>query len=180
MSEIAFIGLGSNLGEREKILSSALALLADSSKIELVSTSSFYETAPVLDNPDGSVTNQPDYLNAACQVKTDLPVQFLLARLLEIEKQCGRERKNHEHGSRTLDLDLLIYGETICKTAVLSVPHPRLHNRAFVLYPLMEIAPDLVVPGKGAVKNLLAEVAEQNICKLTDIKSGMKTGVDTN
>ena len=179
MSEIAFIGLGSNLGDREKILLSALTLLADSSKIEFLSTSSFYETAPVLDNPDGCVADQPDYLNAVCQIKTDLSARLLLVRLLEIEKQCGRERKNQEHGPRTLDLDLLIYGETICKTAVLSVPHPRLHNRAFVLYPLMEIVPDLVVPGRGAVRNLLAEVAGQNIRKLSDIKFGMKTGIET-
>jgi len=176
MSEIAFIGLGSNLGEREKNLSSALTLLAETSEIEIVSTSSFYETTPVLDNPDGSVTNQPDYLNAVCQVKTDLPVQSMLARLLEIEKQGGRERRYQEHGPRTLDLDLLIYGETVCNTVVLTVPHPRLHNRAFVLYPLMEIAPDLVVPGKGPVKNLLAEVADQNIRKLADINSGIKAG----
>jgi len=176
MSEIAFIGLGSNLGEREKNLSSALTHLADTSEIELVSTSSFYETAPILDHPDGSATNQPDYLNAVCQVKTELPAQFLLAWLLEIEKQAGRERKHQKHGPRTLDLDLLIYGETMCKTAVLSVPHPRLHNRAFVLYPLMEIAPGLVVPGKGPVKNLLAAVTDQNIRKLTDIKFGTKTG----
>lgn len=176
MSEIAFIGLGSNLGEREKNLSSALTLLAETSEIELVSTSSFYETTPIQDNPDGSVANQPDFLNAVCQVNTELPVQFLLARLLKIEKKGGRERKHRQHGPRTLDLDLLIYGETMCKTAVLTVPHPRLHNRAFVLYPLMEIAPDLVVPGKGPVKNLLAAVAEQNIRRITGINFGIKTG----
>ena len=174
MSEIAFIGLGSNLEEREKVLSWALALLAETSQVKLISASSFYETTPILDNPDGCVAGQPDYLNAACKIETRLSVQSLLAFLLEIEKQAGRVRNDEGHGPRILDLDLLVYGETIYKTAVLSVPHPRLHNRAFVLYPLVEIAPDLVVPGKGPVKNLLAAVAEQNIRKLTGTRAGEK------
>ena len=121
--------------------------------------SSLYRTAPV------GLVDQPDFINAVCEIDTDLPAQDLLHALLEIERTHGRVR-DVIGGPRTLDLDLLLYGDLVCHDASLTLPHPRLHERAFVLYPLVELAPALRIPGHGPVDKLLAACAGQAIERL--------------
>ncbi|MEW6332239.1 MAG: 2-amino-4-hydroxy-6-hydroxymethyldihydropteridine diphosphokinase, partial [Pseudomonadota bacterium] len=123
---------------------------------------SFYRTAPV------GRLEQPDFINAVCRVRTGQAPATLMRKLLEIERAHGRVREGDPGGPRTLDLDLLLYGDRAIHTAELTVPHPRLHERAFVLYPLQEIAPDLVIPGRGAVRELAAGCAGQRVERLKD------------
>jgi 2-amino-4-hydroxy-6-hydroxymethyldihydropteridine diphosphokinase len=147
----AFIGIGSNLGDRETHLRTALDRLAADEGIEVVAVSRLRETEPV-----GPVEQGP-FLNGAVQVTTDLPPRELLARLLDVEERLGRVR-GERFGPRTIDLDLLVYGDEIVDEPGLSVPHPRLPERRFALEPLAELAPALVVPGRGSVSALLAEL----------------------
>lgn len=168
MSETVYIGMGSNLGERQQQLSWAIKKLANTDQIKLTQCSSVYESAPIGDFPDDDIGKQPDFLNAVCQIETNLPARTLLDQLLDIEKQSGRVRTDQRNDSRTLDLDLLLFGDYVINTADLCVPHPRLHNRAFVLYPLLEIAPQLEVPGKGRVDSLIKNVGSQEIKKLPE------------
>ena len=151
----AYIGLGANLGDAQAALQDALSRLAALPGCRLAAASSVYRSAPI----DSS---GPDYLNAVAELQTTLPAPELLAQLLTIEQQHGRERP-YRNAPRTLDLDLLLYGDAVIGTAQLRVPHPRMHQRAFVLRPLAEIAPDLVVPGCGSVSDLLRAVADQRI-----------------
>ena len=130
----AFVGLGANLGDKAVALDAALAALADLPQTRLLETSSFYRSAPV-------DAGGPDYLNAVARIETDLAPEALLDALQAIEQAHGRERP-FVNAPRTLDLDLLLYGEQSIATARLTVPHPRLTERAFVLLPLLEIAPD--------------------------------------
>ena len=143
----AYVGLGSNLGDREAMLGRALQLLAEGLDVRAVS--SFRET-----EPEG-VVDQPRFLNAAVRAETDLTARELLETLLAIERELGRERRER-WGPRTIDLDLLLYGEESIDEPGLVVPHPRLHERRFVLEPLAELNPALRVPGRGEVKDLLA------------------------
>lgn len=138
----AFVGLGSNLGEREQQIREALTALAALPDTELVRASSLYDTEPVGD------ADQPNFLNAVAQLETDLPPGQLLWNLLLIEKRLGRERTRH-WGPRTIDLDLLLYGDELIEEDDLRVPHPELTRRAFVLVPLVELDPLLVHPGTG-------------------------------
>ncbi len=154
----AFVGLGSNLGDRRAELERALAEIAALSDTTLLARSSFYESAP-LDAGGG------DYLNAAARVKTTLPAQALLHALRAIEDRHGRTRP-YPNAPRTLDLDLLLYGQARQASAELEVPHPRLHERAFVLRPLAEIAPGLRIPGLGEVEVLLRALGAQRVAKL--------------
>jgi 2-amino-4-hydroxy-6-hydroxymethyldihydropteridine diphosphokinase len=147
----AFVGIGSNLGDREGHLGAALDLLSAEAGIEVVGVSSLRETEPV-----GPVEQGP-FLNGAVQVSTELSPVELLARLLDIEQRLGRVRRER-FGPRTIDLDLLVYGDEIVDGPGLTLPHPRLHERRFALQPLAELAPDLVVPGQGPVSTLLAEL----------------------
>jgi len=147
----AFVGIGSNLGDRETHLRSAIDLLAAEDGIEIVAVSRLRETEPV-----GPVEQGP-FLNGAVQVTTDLTPQQLLERLLAIEQRLGRVRAER-FGPRTIDLDLLVYGDEVVEEAGLTVPHPRLHERRFALEPLAELAPGLVVPGRGPVSALLSEL----------------------
>ncbi len=135
----AFIGLGSNLGDREANLRAAIEALPESDGIEVVAVSGFHETAPVGGPP------QPDYLNAAVELRATLSPSDLLDRLLAIESRLGRVRLEH-WGPRVIDLDLLLYGNRIIDLPHLKVPHPFMHQRRFVLAPLAEIAPDAVHP----------------------------------
>ncbi|MHB1794573.1 MAG: 2-amino-4-hydroxy-6-hydroxymethyldihydropteridine diphosphokinase [Acidobacteriaceae bacterium] len=131
---IAYVALGANLGERERSLRSAIAALRHLGTVEAVS--SFYETAPV------GLVAQPDFLNAVVALRTALPPQELMAALLRIEQQHGRDRSiSVPKGPRTLDLDLLSYGNVVMETVTLTLPHPSLAERRFVLAPLKEIAP---------------------------------------
>lgn len=154
----AWVGLGANLGDTQATLAAAIDALAALPATQLVATSSCYRSAPL----DAS---GPDYLNAVVQLRTALAPHELLARLQAIEAQHGRARPWH-NAPRTLDLDLLLYGEQMIDTPQLEVPHPRMHQRAFVLAPLAECWPDVVVPGWGRARELLAAVAAQRIEKL--------------
>ena len=154
----AYIGLGANLGEPEAALREAIEALAALPDSALRTRSSFYRTAPI--DAIG-----PDFLNAVVHLDTRLAPHALLAALQRIEQAHGRERA-YRNAPRTLDLDLLLYGDHLIETPTLTVPHPRLHERAFVLRPLAEIAPALIVPGRGSVAELLAPLAGQRIDRL--------------
>jgi 3-oxoacyl-[acyl-carrier protein] reductase len=143
MSVTAYIALGSNLGDRRENLERALQELQEEPGIVLNQVSSYYETAPV-----GGPPGQRDFLNAAAQLQTELRPEDLLQTLLEIERRLGRVREVH-HGPRTIDLDLLLYDDLDCSGAELTVPHPRLHERLFVLQPLAELAPNVRHPVLG-------------------------------
>ena len=138
----AFIGLGSNLGEREALIQSALAELGKLPDTMLVQASSLYDTEPV-----GEV-EQPHFLNAVAQVDTDLTARQLLWNLLLIERRLGRVR-TARWGPRTIDLDLLLYGDLVVDEVDLQVPHPEMTRRSFVLVPLVELDPMLVHPVSG-------------------------------
>jgi 2-amino-4-hydroxy-6-hydroxymethyldihydropteridine diphosphokinase len=147
----AFVGIGSNLGDRETHLRTALEALAAEDGIDVVAVSRLRETEPV-----GPVEQEP-FLNGAVQVATELPPRELLARLLNVEERLGRVRRER-FGPRTIDLDLLVYGDEIVDEPGLTLPHPRLHERRFAVEPLAELAPALIVPGRGPVSALLAEL----------------------
>ena len=148
----AFVGLGANLGDRRRTLHAALDALADEAGIEVVAVSTLRATEPV------GVGEQPRFLNGAAELETTLTAHELLGRLLAVEQRFGRVRTPGEHGPRTLDLDLLLYGDEVIDEPGLTVPHPRLHERRFVLEPLAELAPGLVVPGRGDVESLRSGV----------------------
>jgi 2-amino-4-hydroxy-6-hydroxymethyldihydropteridine diphosphokinase len=145
----AFVGLGANLGDRAVTLRSALALLEAHEGVRVAGVSSFRETDPV------GFVDQPPFLNAAVEVETALSPRDLMACLLEVERVLGRERTGPRFGPRTIDLDLLVYEDLEMDEPGLTIPHPRLHERAFALEPLHELDPGLVVPGRGPVSALL-------------------------
>jgi 2-amino-4-hydroxy-6-hydroxymethyldihydropteridine diphosphokinase len=149
---IAYVGIGTNLGDRNENVRRALELLVELGPIR---SSTVRETDPV------GVTDQPKFLNAVAELETDLPARELLEGLLEIECRLGRDRSSEQRwGPRTIDLDLLLYGQETIDEPGLSVPHPRLAERRFVLEPLCELAPDLILPNGGAVRDLLATQVE--------------------
>jgi 2-amino-4-hydroxy-6-hydroxymethyldihydropteridine diphosphokinase len=149
----AFVGLGSNLGEREVTLRAAVKRLRGLPGVEVKRVSSFRDTNPV------GVLDQPRFLNGAVELETDLTARALLGALLELERAFGRDRSaGPPHGPRTLDLDLLLYGDATIDEPLLEVPHPRLHERRFVLEPLAELDPGLEVPGQGSIQALLARL----------------------
>ena len=143
---IAYVGLGSNLGDREATIRRAIAALPG-----VVAVSELRETDPV------GVTEQPAFVNGAVALETELSPRELLDSLLAVERDLGRERRER-WGPRTIDLDLLLYGGEMVAEPGLTVPHPSLHERRFVLEPLAELDPQLVVPGHGRVRDLLAEL----------------------
>lgn len=152
----AYVGLGSNLDRpREQVLA-ALDELERLPRTRLVSRSRLYRSAPV------GHKAQPDFVNAVARIDTELAPALLLEELQAIEKRHGRERPFPD-APRTLDLDLLLYGDAVIATASLTVPHPRMHQRAFVLRPLAEICPEASVPGRGAAAQLLRACATQNV-----------------
>jgi 2-amino-4-hydroxy-6-hydroxymethyldihydropteridine diphosphokinase len=155
---MTLVGIGANLGDARANVRDALALLGAQPGCRLVASSSLWRTAPVDSSGD-------DYINAVAQLDTSLDAQALLTVLQAIELQHGRERP-YRNAPRTLDLDLLLYGDAIINTPQLSVPHPRMHERAFVLAPLLEIAPDAVIPGRGRAADYLPAVADQAIARL--------------
>jgi 2-amino-4-hydroxy-6-hydroxymethyldihydropteridine diphosphokinase len=147
-----FVGLGSNLGDRERNLREAVERLR---KIGVVRLSTLRDTDPV------GVADQPNFLNAVAELSSELPARELLDRLLEIERELGRDRGKEERwGPRTIDLDLLLYGDEVIDEPGLTLPHPRLAERRFVLEPLHELAPDLVLPDGRRIKDLLASQVE--------------------
>jgi 2-amino-4-hydroxy-6-hydroxymethyldihydropteridine diphosphokinase len=149
----AFIGLGSNLGERRETLRAAIGRLRGLPDVQVKGVSSFRDTEPV------DYVDQPRFLNGAVELETALTARALLGALLELERAFGRDRSTAPpHGPRTLDLDLLLYGDETIDEPLLKVPHPRLHERRFVLEPLVELDRDLEVPGQGSVQVLLAKL----------------------
>jgi len=144
----AYIGLGANLGDREATIADAVRRLGEISRV--VRVSRLRETEPV------GYVDQPRFLNGAALVETELAPRRLLENLLEIERRLGRTRAGPRFGPRTIDLDLLLYGDEAVDEPGLTLPHPRLHERRFVLEPLAELQPGLVVPGRGPVEALLA------------------------
>lgn len=148
----AYIGLGSNLGDREKTLRNALELLGDEPGVEVVGVSAFRETEPV------GVVEQPRFVNAAAALETEVGARKLLDVLLDLERSLGRVRDGMRWGPRVVDLDLLLYGDEMWDEPGLRVPHPHLHERRFALEPLADIDPGLAIPGHGSVSALLAHL----------------------
>ena len=147
---IVYIGLGSNLAEPATQIKSARIAVSATKGVEELAFSSLYHSLPM------GPQDQPDYVNAVMCVKTDLVPMVLLRSLQAIENNQGRLRIGERWGARTLDLDVLIFGEQEIDEPDLTVPHKGLEERSFVLYPLFEIAPQLVVPGKGSIADLIA------------------------
>ena len=149
----AYVALGSNLGDRERTLRDAVDALAAEDGVEVVAVSRLVETEPV------GFVDQPRFLNGVAALETDRPAGALLELLLDVERRFGRVREGvPAQGPRTLDLDLLLYGDAAIDEPGLQVPHPRMHERAFVLEPLAELDPRLEIPGLGAVEAILAEL----------------------
>ena len=152
-----YLGLGSNVGDREQQLNEALRLLDAQPGIQVTQVSSLFETAPV------GYVDQPDFLNLCAEIETHLTPQEVLDCGLKIEQQLHRVRKER-WGPRTLDIDILLYGNEIIENQALSVPHPRMAERAFVLVPLQEIAPEVIHPLKQTkIKDI--EVPDETVTK---------------
>lgn len=160
MSHRAFIALGSNLQDPQRQVRQALTEISEMPGIQLVRASSLYRTAPV------GYDNQPDFINAVAEITTDIPPAALLQALLALETTHGRERP-FPNAPRVLDLDLLLYDDLTMHSEELTLPHPRMHSRGFVLLPLAEIAPTLVIPGQGCVDALAPRCLDQGVEKIT-------------
>jgi 2-amino-4-hydroxy-6-hydroxymethyldihydropteridine diphosphokinase len=160
----AYIGLGGNLGNRAGRLAEAIAAIGGLPDTVVAARSSVYESAPV-----GAADAQPDYFNAVVAVDTGLAPRALLEGLQRIEHDAGRTRVTGErNAARTLDLDILLIGDERIDEPGLHVPHPRMQERAFVLMPLAELAPEATIPGLGRVRELLPRVAGQRIERLRE------------
>jgi 2-amino-4-hydroxy-6-hydroxymethyldihydropteridine diphosphokinase len=155
---IAYVGIGANLGDARANVEDAIARIAAMENSALRAVSSLYRSAPIDAGGD-------DYVNAVACIDTRLPALDLLQALQDIEQAHGRARP-YRNAPRTLDLDLLLYGDQEISSATLQVPHPRMTGRAFVLLPLLELAPDIDLPGQGPARQFLASVADQAIGKL--------------
>jgi 2-amino-4-hydroxy-6-hydroxymethyldihydropteridine diphosphokinase len=157
---IAYVGLGSNLAHPRRQLARALARLARIPLTRIVAVSRNFESAPI-----GATEPQPDYVNAVALLSTSLSPRALLARLLAIERRHGRRRTAgmRPNAARPLDLDLLLYGRVRMRLPALALPHPRMHERAFVLRPLIDVAPTATIPGHGLARRLVRNVRSQRV-----------------
>ena len=155
----AYVGIGANLGDARQTARAAITAIDKLPDTRVDACSSLYISAPVDASGD-------DFINAVVRLHTDLPAQSLLENLQHIEHAFGRERP-FRNAPRTLDLDLLIYDQLQTSTTRLELPHPRMSERAFVLLPLLELAPDIHIPGKGAASSFLAGVSSQQIERLS-------------
>jgi 2-amino-4-hydroxy-6-hydroxymethyldihydropteridine diphosphokinase len=155
----AVLSLGSNVGDRVANLQGAIDSLADTPEVHMVAVSSVYETQPV-DAPDGS----PDFLNAIVLADTTLSIAMLLERAQAIEAAFGREH-GERNAPRTLDIDLIVVGDRVNESPELTLPHPRAHERAFVLVPWHEIDARAVIPGKGKISDLLSGVDTSTVVR---------------
>jgi 2-amino-4-hydroxy-6-hydroxymethyldihydropteridine diphosphokinase len=155
----AYIALGANLRNPEAQVRAGFELLAMLPKTRLAAVSSLYRSEPV------GYVEQPDFVNAVAKIETALSARELLDELLAIERQRGRVR-DFPNAPRTLDLDIVLYDEEMLDEEGLTIPHPRMHERAFVVVPLAEIAPDAAVPGRGRVRDLIAGVDAASVVKL--------------
>ena len=161
MTTVAYIALGSNLENPKMQIQDAFAELDEIEATRLLQTSSLYASAP------WGYADQPDFVNAVAAVETELAPRRLLNELLKIETWHGRER-SFANAPRTLDLDIALYGDEIVDEESLKIPHPRMHERAFVLAPLAEIAPELVVPGLGPIAALLECCKDSSLRRIVD------------
>ncbi len=155
----AFIALGSNLDDPVAQVSAAMVALDSLPQTRVLKCSSLYRSAPI------GYLDQPDFINAVAQVETGLSPRTLLDALLALELECGRTRA-FQNAPRTLDLDVLLYDDLVHHEHGLTVPHPQMHRRAFVLQPLLEIAPDCIIPGVGAVADAMTGCAGQQLERL--------------
>ena len=160
MTVTAYVGLGSNLEHPRRQLARALAELEGLPRTRLVAVSHNYLSAPL-----GCSEPQPDYVNAVVALRTALSPQALLARFGAIERRHGRRHRGRRNAPRTLDLDLLLFGRRRVNQRTLSIPHPGMHERAFVLVPLAEIAPCVTIPGRGPARRWLRRVRGQRIVR---------------
>jgi 2-amino-4-hydroxy-6-hydroxymethyldihydropteridine diphosphokinase len=158
----AYIGLGGNLGDAARQVRAARTAIAAIPNVRELAMSSLYRSAPM------GPADQPDYVNAVMAVETRLAALDLLRELQAIETACGRVRTGERWGPRTLDLDLLLYGTEKIDTPELTVPHPGIAEREFVLYPLSEIAPDLEIPGKGPLAERVRQCPRRGLMVLND------------
>jgi len=156
----AYIGLGSNMTDPIAQVHSGFSALKQLADTRVEACSSLYRTAPI------GLQDQPDFINAVCRVTTRVAPAVLMQCLLDIEQAHGRVREGDKGGPRSLDLDLLIYGDELIQSAQLTVPHPRLHERAFVLYPLFELDPEMLIPGRGSLRELMRQCSAQRIQKM--------------
>ena len=159
MGQRCFIALGANLGDPVATVKAAILALRELPQTEFIAASSLYRTAPV------GLKHQPDFINAVVELIAVSPAPTFLESLFGIEARFGRQR-SVKNAPRTLDLDLLLYGDEVSNDPQLTLPHPRMHERAFVLAPLAEIAPRLTIPGRGSVADLLLRCADQQIEKI--------------
>jgi 2-amino-4-hydroxy-6-hydroxymethyldihydropteridine diphosphokinase len=157
-----FVALGANLGDPIATVRAAILALRELPDCELIAASSLYRTAPV------GLKQQPDFINAVAAIDSVLPAPTLMNLLFRIEEKFGRQRAANgvRNLARTLDLDLLLYGEEVSNDPAITLPHPRMHERAFVLAPLSEIAPNLTILGHGHVATLLTRCRDQQIERL--------------
>ena len=160
----AFIGIGGNLGQAQTTVLAAIDALTQLPQTQLIARSPLYGSAPLGENADG-----PNYVNAVVQLHTTLPADALLRELHRIEGEFGRAR-SYKNAPRTLDLDILLYGDTVCHTDTLILPHPRMHERAFVLHPLFDLNPDIswhnALGQRVSVRDLKAQTVDQDIIRL--------------
>lgn len=154
-----YVALGANLGDPVATVGAAISALRELPDCDLVAESSLYRSAPV------GLKHQPDFINAVVAIDTVLPAPTLMGALFHIEEKFGRQRAPNgaRNLARTLDLDLLLFGDQVSVDPALTIPHPRMHERAFVLAPLFEIAPEAVIAGHGKAVELLAHCGNQRI-----------------
>ncbi len=163
----AYVGIGSNLGNSEQQVLNAIDLLDQHDKCRVCDRSSLYSTAPI------GFEDQPNFVNAVCKLRTEMGHFELLELLLKIEAQFGRVRTVQINGPRSIDLDLLLYENQTCYTERLVLPHPRMHERRFVLEPLLEIDSDIFIPGRGRGVDLLTACAHQKVAKLNEVNENL-------
>lgn len=168
LSDIAYIGLGSNLGAPVQQLEQALKTIEMHSQMVLVASSHFYASSPM------GPQNQPDYVNAVCKIKTSLQPQELLTTLQDIENQQGRERVGDRWGPRTLDLDILLFNDLALKTSELTLPHYGMQEREFVLVPLFEISPDLIMQDGRSLATWVAKCNLDGLYRIDQQTSSIK------
>jgi len=153
----AWVGLGGNRDDTGMLLRATLSLLDAGNGVSVSRSSRLYLSPP------WGVADQPDFINAVAELDTELEPEGLLGFLLRIEKQLGRERNGQRWGPRCIDLDLLTYEDRILKSELLELPHPRMHKRAFVLVPILELEPDFVIPGLGNARQCLTGLSRREV-----------------
>ncbi len=168
LSDIAYIGLGSNLGTPVQQLEQALKAIEIHNQMSLVASSHFYASSPM------GPKNQPDYVNAVCKIKTSLQPQALLVALQDMENQQGRERLGERWGPRTLDLDILLFNDIALKTRELTLPHYGMREREFVLVPLFEISPDLIMQDGRSLATWVAKCNLDGLYRVNRKTSSVK------